>query len=79
MNNVYQSHKDYVGELIIKAKLYSDKQLDEYLHNFEGLFSGKEEMIRILYGTYLRHEDAGQRPLAKLTQDILSDLGIEFE
>lgn len=79
LNSVYQSHKDYVGELIIKAKLYSDKPLDEYLHNFEGLFSGKEEMRRILYGTYLRRQDAGQRPLAKLTQDILSDLGITFE
>lgn len=79
LNNVYKIHKDYVRELLYKVKMYSDKQLEEYLKNFEHLFSGKEEMQQALYGTYLHYEDVGKRPLAKLTYDILSDLGIKLE
>ena len=79
LNAVYQSHVDYVKELIIKAKIYSDKQLEEYLDNFKGLFNGKKEMKNILYGTYLQSSDSGNRPLAKLALDILTDLGVDLE
>lgn len=76
LNSVYQSHDDYVQELIIKSKIYSDKQLKQYLTKFKFLFETKEEMLRIIYGTYLQQEDIGKRPLSKLTRDILIDLGV---
>lgn len=79
LSAVYQSHADYVKELIIKAKVYSDKQLEEYLHNFKDLFNDKKEMKNILYGTYLQSADSGKRPLAKLALDILIDLGVDLE
>ncbi len=79
LNNVYKSHTDYVREIIAKAKIYSDEQLREYLANFDGLFRDKEEMLGILYGSYLGKEDAGRRPLSKLTQDILDDLGVDIK
>ena len=75
LNEHYQTHQDYVGELISKAKIYSEGQIKEYLEQFEGLFDSYEEFSGILFGNYLSQEDQGKRPLAKLTQDILTDIG----
>lgn len=76
LQEVYQSHKDYVQELVKKAKIYNDTQCNEFLRNFRGLFSSKEEMLRMIFGNYISEEDLGKRPLAKLTKDLLDDLGI---
>lgn len=40
------------------------------------MFESKEKLERLVYGNYLMHNDQDKRPLAKLTQDILNDLGI---
>ena len=77
LETIYDSaHEDYIEELIRKAKIYSDKKMQEYLELFKELFADKEEMRQILYGNYLRKKDLGKRPLSKLTRDILMDLGI---
>ena len=78
LNEVYQSHKDYVKELIEKAQFYNETQLQDFIKNFEHLFSSKDEMKRILFGNYLLEDDFGKRPLAKLTRDILQDIGVEL-
>lgn len=79
LNEIYESHKDYIDELIQKACIYNDSQLQEYLESFPGLFHSREEMQRMLYGNYLRMKDLGKRPLSKLTRDLLIDLGIQID
>ncbi len=79
LNEIYESHTDYIDELIEKACIYNDSQLQEYLESFPGLFHSREEMQRMLYGNYLRLEDLGKRPLSKLTRDLLIDLGIQID
>ncbi len=74
LNEHYQSHQDYVSEVITKVKIYSNSQIQEYLKQLRGLFDSREEFEGILFGNYLSQEDQGKRPLAKLTQDILTDL-----
>ncbi|ACV62298.1 hypothetical protein Dtox_1425 [Desulfofarcimen acetoxidans DSM 771] len=79
LREIYQSHKDYVQELVRKAQIYNDSQCAEYLTNFRGLFKNKEEMLRIVFGYYITEPDLGKRPLAKLTKDLLDDLEIQIE
>lgn len=76
LNEVYQSHFDYVSELIWKSKAYNKELIRDYLENFPELFADEKDFLFLLFGPYLQTEDADKRPLAKLTQDILRDLGI---
>ena len=79
LDEVYQSHTDYIEEHVQKVRIYNDSQLREYLQGFPELFSTREEMQRMLYGNYLRLGDLGNRPLSKLTRDLLMDLGIQID
>lgn len=79
LESIYNaSHKDFVRDLITKAQIFSDQQLQEYLGLFDGLFQDKDEMRRIIYGTYLQNDQLGFRPMSKLSRDILLDLGIKI-
>ena len=78
LNEVYQSHKEYVKELVRKSKIYNESQLTEYLRNFQELFKSQEELIELLYGSYFDLEKLSLRPLSKLTRDILKDIGVEL-
>jgi len=71
INDAYKLHTDYISELLVKAKIYTEKYMDEIRTDHEGLFSSREEMIRILFANYFKEEDLRKRPLSKLTRDIL--------
>jgi hypothetical protein len=79
LNEVYQTHQDYVIELIKKVQIYNDGQFTEYLENFGELFKTEDEMQRIIFGNYIQENKLGKRPLAKLTKDLLDDLGVRIE
>ncbi|MGG7198541.1 HNH endonuclease [Clostridium butyricum] len=74
----YKIHRDYVQEILKKAELYNNYKLKEYLNNYKNLFSSEEEILRIVFGNYVNLELLGNRPLAKLTKDILDELGIKI-
>ena len=76
IKEAYKLHTDYVQELIKKAEVYNDFKIYELLNNYNGLFSSKEEIIRSVFGNYIDEKELGKRPLAKLTKDILKELGI---
>lgn len=77
INKLYENHTDYVEEIISKAQIYGSSQFDEFIENFSGMFGSKEQLERLVFGNYLMKYDQDKRPLAKLTQDILYDLGID--
>ena len=79
IRELYQNHWDYAKEIINKARIFNKTQLDEYYRNYWGLFSSKEELYRTVYGNYLEEKNQGKRPLAKLTQDLLIDLGVRID
>lgn len=80
LNEVYNSsHIDYVEELVKRAQIYNASQVDEYLQNYQGMFANREEVLRIIFGNYINQKDFGKRPLAKLTKDLLEDLGITLK
>jgi len=79
LDKVYNTHKDYVQEIIKKCKIYNKSKIDELWIEFNMLFDSKEEIYRIIYGNYICKEDFDKRPLAKLTRDICDYLGVDFE
>lgn len=75
----YKSHSDYVQELIKRKYIYNDARIDEIYNNFKDLFASKEELLRIIFGNYISKEGFNERPLSKLTHDILLQLNIQVK
>lgn len=74
----YEIHKPYVRELITKVIVNSESQIDEYLESYPELFKDRNDVLRAIFGNYISEDDYGKRPLAKLTKDILSELGVDL-
>ena len=78
MKKVYQSHKDYIRELIRKAIVYNESRIDELFNEYEGtLFKSREDVVSMIVSNYIDDEDLDKRVLAKLTKDISEELGLK--
>lgn len=73
LEQVYQSHAVYVQELQQKAHRYNMKTIKSMNVDFSDLLEGERDILNELYGQYLERSKFYQRPLAKLTRDILDD------
>lgn len=71
LDEIYQSHLDVVGELIVKC----DSLSGAHANSLEGFFSllrtNKSEFYRFYFGNYFSEKDFHRRPLAKLSKDII--------
>lgn len=77
LNDLYKNHKDIALELIQKAEMYNESYIDELMKNYEGtLFKNREDLMRLVFGGYISDEEINNRPLSKLTKDILEQLDI---
>lgn len=75
---LYNEHKDYVMDLIEKSTCYgSMEQNQAIVDSFQGVFRSSQEVYDFVWGKYLDEDSFEYRPLAKLTRDILEQLGIE--
>ena len=72
----YNTHADYIQELLKKAQIYGIEARNSLLNDFPELFSSDEEMMRIIFGNYIETKDFLNRPLSKLTQNLLKEIGI---
>lgn len=72
LNEIYNAHKDIVGELIVKC----DSLSIDYAHSLKGFFpllkTNKAEFYRFYFGNYFHEKDFHKRPLAKMSKDIIS-------
>jgi len=72
LEKIYQSHKEYVRELLYKKHAWSNT----YNHLLNQLFLEMEldpfEINLFLYGNSLKPEDFSKRPLSKLAYDIVN-------
>ena len=74
LEDLYNEMKDYVSEIVFKAQSYNNGYYDNLIKSFENIGLTKQEMDTIVWGNYLdtaKHQD---RPLSKLTSDLLDDL-----
>lgn len=72
LNEIYNAHKDIVGELIVKC----DSLSIDYANSLKGFFpllkTNKAEFYRFYFGNYFHEKDFHKRPLAKMSKDIIS-------
>jgi hypothetical protein len=73
LETIYQNHKDIVIELILKEINYPKSYINELINNG---FGTEEEIYRFIFSNYLEKDKLHQRPLSKLTKDIVEELGI---
>jgi hypothetical protein len=76
IETIYQNHKDIVIELILKEINYPKSYIEELIRNG---FGTKEEIYRFIFSNYLENDKLHQRPLSKLTKDIIDELEILYK
>lgn len=75
----YNHSKEYVKEIIRKRYIYSETHKDILLKNFAEIIVNVKQIVETLY-LYADSEECMQnRPLSKLTKDILLQIGVEIE
>ena len=77
LKQLYQKHRDYVIELIQKKYTYNEEYISALYKQYEGtLFRNQEDLLRLLTTNYIDEKDLKNRPLAKLTKDIVEQLDL---
>ena len=79
LEEVYQSHIDYVQEIWFKSRMYNSDMLYTLGEEFSKLFDTERSIADLVFGQYLEYSKLYKRPLSKLTRDILMECyGEEF-
>lgn len=76
LKELYEKHSDYVEEIIIKAYSYNEDYYQGLIENFSKMGKSKNEIQRLIFGNYIDRASNEQRPLSKLTSDLLEQIGI---
>jgi len=75
INELYQEHRDIVSEILKRKEMYPKSRIDELYNQYVGkLFNSKDELIGLINCNYIEKEKINQRPLSKLTKDILEQI-----
>jgi len=78
LKNVYQSHRGYVADLILQRYIFTDEMIKDIAEKFP-FFANENEVREMLLLNKLEQEHWGDRPLGKLTHDILEELDILYK
>ncbi|MHA4218133.1 hypothetical protein [Bacillus cereus] len=78
LKSLYNSHTDYVGEMLLKSLKYNDSRIDSLCQEFPNLFPSKHDAVRVLYSNYIDTSQLDKRALSKLTRDITQEFGIKY-
>ncbi|MFP3511480.1 HNH nuclease [Peribacillus sp. SIMBA_075] len=70
---LYKQHKDYVRDIIRNAVIYNDSRIVELMEQFPELFESKNELLNLVFMSFIEKENWGNRPLSKLTHDIYEE------
>ena len=76
LENVYNKHTDYVKELIDKSMAYDAYARKALVESFQGAGYHPRQVYDFVWGRYLDDAQYENRPLSKLTKDLLEQLGI---
>ncbi|WP_315109871.1 hypothetical protein [Clostridium intestinale] len=72
----YNNSKGYVKELLKKRYIYNDRYAEILSENFSDVFASANEVKRTVFSNELNGDSLNERPLSKLTYDILKQLEI---
>lgn len=74
LNDIYQSHLDIVGELVVKCDKLSIGYANSLQKLFSSLGTSREEFYQYYFGNYYNEKNFHRRPMAKLTKDVVSQV-----
>lgn len=73
---LYPLHEDYVQEIFEKAQAYNKHARESLVDSFQGAGESPDRVFEFVWGKHLEEAKLINRPLSKLTRDILEQLGI---
>lgn len=76
LEDVYNKHTDYVKELIDKSMAYDTYARKTLVESFQGAGWHPRQVYDFVWGCHLMNAEYEDRPLSKLTKDILDLLDI---
>ena len=76
LEKVYDKHADYVKELIDKSMAYDAYARQALVESFQGAGYHPRQVYNFVWGKHLIDAEYEDRPLSKLTRDVLDFLGI---
>lgn len=76
LEDVYNKHTDYVKELIDKSMAYDAYAREALAASFQGVGANPRQVYDFVWGKHLSDAEYEDRPLSKLTKDILLQLDI---
>lgn len=71
IKELYNEHTDYVKDILNKIQAYNPATYSAIKKDFQGIVHTEAGLERMIWGNYIRMEDAGKRSFAKLTADVL--------
>lgn len=75
IDEIYENHKDYVGDLLKKYRVYNDAYISRLTKSFDRMFGKNEKMLnRMIFGSTMDENDINQKVFSKLTMDIKAQL-----
>ena len=76
LKDVYNKHTDYIKEMIDKSMAYDAHARRTLVESFQGVGYSQRQVYDFVWGRHLRDAEFEDRPLSKLTKDILDLLDI---
>ncbi len=76
IQQIYETQKDIIQELIIKKLMYDKDNRKSLYNSFSKLQLHPDLYLRTLVGNYTKQHEIHKRPMSKFMQDIARDLGI---
>lgn len=70
---LYEQHSDYISELLYKNYIFNDEAIESIYRSYKELFNSPSELKHLILGNY-ETDKFNQRPLSKLTKDIIQQL-----
>lgn len=71
IKELYNEHTDYVKDILDKIQAYNPVTYNAIKKDFQGIVHTEAGLERMVWGNYTELANAGERPLSKLTADIL--------
>jgi hypothetical protein len=79
LEKFYKGHCDVVADAIVRYRMYTPELVRALISSFGRGVLTEKYVRRVLWGNYTDIEDLHRRPLAKLTRDVLNDLGFTWK
>lgn len=70
---LYNRHTPYISELLQKNYVFNDDTIESIYNSYKELFNSQSELKQLIFGN-CKLENFNQRPLSKLTNDIMQQL-----